>query len=80
LKGLLIGNGWIDPVNQYPAYSTYAYEAGIIKHGTDQGKLVDDEFAKCKKIMDEGSHVSIEQCENVLNTILRVTRNEYIHF
>jgi len=79
LKGLLIGNGWIDPVNQYPAYSAYAYEAGLIKHGTDQAKAVDAEFAKCKIVLDQGSHVSIDICENVLNTILRVTRNEYFH-
>lgn len=79
LKGLLIGNGWIDPVSQYPAYSTYAYDAGLIKHGTDEGKAVDAEFAKCKKMLDRGSHVSLDQCENVLDTILRVTRDKYFH-
>lgn len=26
LKGLMIGNGWVDPFYQYPAYNTFANE------------------------------------------------------
>src|SRR5947207_1327935 len=81
LKGLLIGNGWTDPVSQYPAYVSYAYEAGLIKQGSDQAKAVEDELANCKKIIeDHGSRVNIEQCENVLQTLFRVTRDEYSLF
>jgi carboxypeptidase D len=35
-----IGNGWIDPWNQYPAYYEFALEAGILKEGSDTDKSV----------------------------------------
>lgn len=34
LKGIAIGNGWIDGRAQYPAYYDYAIEAGLIKAGS----------------------------------------------
>jgi hypothetical protein len=34
LQGLAIGNGWIDPREQYQGYVDFAYEKGMIKAGT----------------------------------------------
>lgn len=34
LAGLAIGNGWIDPIRQYPGYADFAYEKGLIKKGS----------------------------------------------
>ncbi len=34
LRGIAIGNGWIDPIQQYPGYVDFAYEKGLIKKGT----------------------------------------------
>jgi carboxypeptidase D len=34
LKGIAIGNGWIDPMQQYTGYADFAYEKGLIKPGT----------------------------------------------
>jgi carboxypeptidase D len=34
LQGIAIGNGWIDPKQQYPGYVDFAYEKGLIKHDT----------------------------------------------
>jgi len=34
LKGIAIGNGWIDPKQQYPGYVDFAYEKGLIKKDT----------------------------------------------
>jgi cathepsin A (carboxypeptidase C) len=28
--GVAIGNGWVDPFYQYPAYNTFAYEKNLI--------------------------------------------------
>ncbi len=30
LKGMAIGNGWVDPYIQYPQYATFAYENNLI--------------------------------------------------
>jgi len=34
LKGMAIGNGWIDPLQQYPGYVDFAYEKGLFKKGS----------------------------------------------
>lgn len=35
LKGIAIGNGWIDPLRQYPAYQEFAYTKGLITKGSE---------------------------------------------
>jgi carboxypeptidase C (cathepsin A) len=73
----LIGNGWTDPANQYPAYASYAYKAGLVKEGSEKAKPIEDQLAICRNAMKNGIHVSINECEDILNTVLRVTRDEY---
>ena len=34
LSGLAIGNGWIDPKEQYPGYLDFAYEKKLLTKGT----------------------------------------------
>jgi carboxypeptidase D len=72
----LIGNGWTDPANQYPAYVSYAYKAGLVEEGSDKAKSIEDQLAICRNAMKDGIHISINECEDILNTILRVTRDE----
>jgi len=33
ISGLAIGNGWVDPIYQYPAYAEFAAENGVISAG-----------------------------------------------
>ncbi|KAK2781028.1 Cell death protease [Onygenales sp. PD_12] len=77
LKGLLIGNGWISPFDQYPAYLSYAYNEGIIQGGTEQAKRVEAKVAKCMPQLDIpgglGS-VHISACEDILQSIIDETR------
>ena len=35
LKGLAIGNGWIDARRQYPAYLDYGLKHGLVVPGSD---------------------------------------------
>ena len=34
LSGIAIGNGWIDPKEQYPGYLDFAYEKKLLTQGT----------------------------------------------
>ena len=76
LTGLLIGNGWISPMHQYPAYANFAYAEGLVQGGTDNGKKMDAAMSKCLTEMaktDAPDHININACENVLSTILDIT-------
>jgi len=34
LKGIAIGNGWIDPKKQYPSYLDYSVKMGILQENS----------------------------------------------
>ena len=75
VSGLLIGNGWIDPLRQYPAYHAFALEEDL--YGGDQSKISEIEQRQ-KKCMDglTNDHVDSDICENILQKILSVTTAE----
>jgi len=76
IEGLLVGNGWISPVEQYLAYLQFAYKAGLVEAGSDIAKQLESQQAICVKALDESGgsdHVDLIQCEQVLQDILRLT-------
>ncbi|KAK5017791.1 Cell death protease [Cryomyces antarcticus] len=78
LEGLLIGNGWTSPVDQYLSYLPFAYKHGLIENGSDAGKRVEAQQAICVKDLDAGrkDHVDTSSCEMILQEILRVTQEQ----
>lgn len=77
LKGMLIGNGWISPAEQYMAYLDFAYEKGLVERGSDMAKRIESQQAVCVKLLDEAGgkdHVDIPQCEQILQDILSETQ------
>lgn len=77
LKGLLIGNGWIDPYNQYPAYLDFALQAGVIKKGSQAEADVRREVDNCMKKLDgmgvQNVRIHNGECENILTAITEST-------
>ncbi|EEH46198.1 uncharacterized protein PADG_02348 [Paracoccidioides brasiliensis Pb18] len=76
LKGLLIGNGWISPQHQYPAYLPYVYQEGVVQAGTQEANLIEAKAAKCMKelnVEDTTGTVHIPDCEDILQAILDYT-------
>jgi len=78
LKGLLIGNGWISPVDQYLSYLPYAYKQGLIKAGSESAKRVESQQATCIKLLNEGqkNHVDTRECEAIMVGILDETTDK----
>lgn len=76
LQGLLIGNGWISPYDQYEAYITFALDKGLIKKDSDDHKKLQEMFKTCQDIIaKDPGHVDYTACEDILSSILGMTRN-----
>ncbi|KAL2192030.1 alpha/beta-hydrolase [Thermothelomyces heterothallicus CBS 203.75] len=74
LKGLLIGNGWISPPEQYEAYLQFAFEKGLVQKGSDIANKLEVQLRICQKQLAIGeSAVDNEDCEKVLQDILQLT-------
>jgi len=78
VKGLLIGNGWIDPEPQYAAYTSFALKHGILEKGTDTTKYIEQLNSICAKDLAAGgiNHVDTSSCEKVLTQILGHTQHK----
>lgn len=84
----MIGNGWISPREQYPAYLEYLVQRGLVKTGSQQYKRVEKKVETCLAEMvamdkkQEGSKgmVLIGVCEEILSAINAVTQKEYVPF
>jgi len=70
LKGIAIGNGWVDPYNQYPAYADFAYENNLISE--EWYETLQTGFAGCQKLIKSGysNFMSLEYCQILVETIL----------
>lgn len=84
LSGLLIGNGWISPREQYPAYLTYLLDRGLIKEGSSQYQSVKASVDSCleemAKVETQRPHgeglVLVGKCEEILGAIDGATKKE----
>lgn len=75
LKGLLIGNGWISPKDQYEAYLSFAYEKGLVEKGSNTASQLEAQYRICSKdVATQSDSVDITSCEAVLQELLRLTQ------
>ncbi|OCF61700.1 pheromone-processing carboxypeptidase KEX1 [Kwoniella mangroviensis CBS 10435] len=74
LKGIAIGNGWIDPKQQYPGYVDFAYEKGLIKQGTPEAEKLDAALKACEASMEKYTDPyktpsNINHCGEVMDSV-----------
>lgn len=61
IKGIAMGNGWVDPITQYPAYAKYAYNKSLITLETYQSLA--NQFDECVlDLSDDDYSVAIIDC------------------
>ncbi|KAI8624856.1 alpha/beta-hydrolase [Xylariaceae sp. FL1651] len=78
LQGLMIGNGWIAPNEQYEAYLTFAYEKGIVKKGSDLASKLEVQLRMCRNdlALAGSNKVDNRACEQILSDMLRLTQKK----
>ncbi|KAI5477048.1 carboxypeptidase D [Pseudohyphozyma bogoriensis] len=84
LKGLLIGNGWISPKDQYPAYLEYLESRKLVAKGSEAHTQLVQKVDQCKAEMarmekanpDGKGMVLIGKCEEILGVINSVTMKD----
>lgn len=78
LKGVAIGNGWIDARSQYPAYIEYAVARGLVdpasEHYKNSKRRTDECTAELKRITDM-EPINIDTCEGLLGYVLQPGRH-----
>lgn len=73
LKGIMMGNAWVDPRSQYGAYRDYAYEKGLVQRGTATASKLESYNRQCEntlKKLDKDVPIHVNACENILDVIL----------
>ncbi|GAA6021357.1 hypothetical protein JCM11491_004759 [Sporobolomyces phaffii] len=84
LRGLLIGNGWISPREQYPAYLDYLVEKRLVRKGSPGYRNVLKAVDKCRKKLDElytlpnagKGTVLVNECEEILGVMSGATMKD----
>lgn len=79
IKGLLIGNGWIAPSEQYQSYLPYAYQENLIQGGSPEAEMVESALTSCLAELGKpggNEKVDLNVCETVLSRILQVTKKD----
>ncbi|KIX08421.1 uncharacterized protein Z518_03077 [Rhinocladiella mackenziei CBS 650.93] len=77
IKGLLIGNGWIAPSEQYQSYLPFAYQENLIQGGTPEAQKVEAAHSSCIAALGRpggDEKVDVSACETVLSTVLMVSK------
>ncbi|EJU06202.1 alpha/beta-hydrolase [Dacryopinax primogenitus] len=71
LKGITIGNGWIDGRTQYPAYYEFAVKNKMIK--PDNEARVKVELDRCMDYLNETTvdDVNMGECEGIMSAITK---------
>ncbi|GBB91735.1 hypothetical protein RclHR1_01910019 [Rhizophagus clarus] len=72
LRGLVIGNGWIDPITQYRSYYDFAIANNLLNG--DYKKLAESQLTKCYESLKKKITIKNEECEQILGIILQNSR------
>ncbi len=67
LRGIGVGDGWVDPIVQEATYGKYAYAHGLIGHSEQQE--VSARYADCKQAIIDSGPVASREADKICNKI-----------
>ena len=71
LRGLLIGNGWIDPVSTYQSYLPFAVANNLVEEGSMLYNRINTTVKICQQTLHNTVHVFEPTCDRILNEITK---------
>ncbi|CAG8808150.1 27057_t:CDS:2, partial [Dentiscutata erythropus] len=72
LRGVAIGNGWIDPIAQYNAYYTFSVKHNLLTGNSKE--LAKQQLDTCMDALKEKLTIHQDLCELILETVLENSR------
>jgi len=74
LKGVGIGNGWVDPLIQYGSYGPFAYENNLINDATFEA--MNETYKQCYQYISTGDYDDASQvCPGIMEAVLEYAGN-----
>lgn len=77
LRGIAIGNGWMDPERQYQGYVPFAEKYGLID-GENKVRAKAREVDCAASYKNNGPRIKYGVCEVILDEIINYSRREWV--
>lgn len=82
LRGVAIGNGWIDAKRQYLSYLDYAVKMGLLEENSDDWKKTKASHEKCEAAIDKikDEPIKIRDCTGVIMGVINKKTPQCVTF
>ncbi|CAF1234029.1 unnamed protein product [Adineta steineri] len=72
LRGLLIGNGWIDPVTTYKSYLPFAVANNLVVQNSELYDRINIRVKQCEQALSKQVHVLEYACDRIFLEIMNI--------
>ena len=75
IKGMIIGNGWIDPISQYRAYVDFAIHHNLVD--TASLAVAEQQYKHCEIQLKETEYIKVDICEDITKSIFNFSKDTH---